>query len=764
MIEIESTGVPIKAWVEGVPVEDEARAQLQRVARLPVVWPHLAVMPDVHWGIGATVGSVVSTKGAIIPAAVGVDLGCGMSCACTNLRAKDLPDSLAHVRSAIEAAVPHGRTNNGGSGDRGAWGDVPAGVDLAWGAQKAAYDEMCARHPKMRAHNTVGHLGTLGTGNHFVEVCLDTDDRVWVMLHSGSRGVGNRVGSYFIELAKEDMLAAHGDLPEDADLAYLDEGTEHFDDYVRAVSWAQRFARINREIMMGAAIHALRSAIGRPDVRVVAEVVDCHHNYVQRESHFGQDLWVTRKGAVSARAGEFGIIPGCFAAGTRLLMADGTYKNIEDVRVGDSVISSSGEPSKVTDTFARGAMRVWRYRGNNFHADTVVTPDHLHFIGDMSSSNYQTQGRVKVLSRPNRDGTSKYTWCPLNELPGSFTFLLPRKIDFASMPKTFDVAHEGRRLVPSYALGYSFGAFLGNGTSRYVAKDGGQISWSRDATKPEIVDKIAAQTHEAFQIETKIYSDGSVKLCVVHSASLARLFETFGKRTRKELPNIFWAHQPDYVRGLYDGLIDTDGHTIDGVDKFTNTSTALIEQFGILHYLLFGYFPSISRREPTAGGLPNVADGDCQPGYRAAALKNSAAVLTPDYQLVARLTHTEGTGEVVDTFDIEVDNLDHSFVANNVIVHNSMGARSFIVRGRGNAEALHSCSHGAGRSMSRGAAKKKFTLADHAAATAGIECRKDEGVIDETPGAYKSIDAVMTAQQDLVEVVATLRQVLCVKG
>lgn len=265
-----------------------------------------------------------------------------------------------------------------------------------------------------RTVNTISHLGTLGTGNHFVEVCLDTEDRVWVMLHSGSRGIGNRIGSYFIELAKDDMRAAHGNLPETEDLAYLDEGTQHFDDYVAAVGWAQDFARTNREIMMGRALEAVRSIV-RPDVppgvyAIRSEcgphvtAVNCHHNYVQREEHFGQNLWVTRKGAVSARAGQLGIIPG------------------------------------------------------------------------------------------------------------------------------------------------------------------------------------------------------------------------------------------------------------------------------------------------------------------------------------------------------------------------SMGAKSFIVRGRGNADSFHSCSHGAGRKMSRNAAKKAFTLADHAAATAGIECRKDEDVIDETPGAYKSIDDVMRAQADLVEVVATLRQVLCVKG
>jgi tRNA-splicing ligase RtcB len=345
-----------------------------------------------------------------------------MACVRTNLRASDLPDSLARVRSAIEAAIPHGRTNNGGAGDRGAWHDLPPEIAGAWRVLEREYLEMIARHPKMAAHNTANHLGTLGTGNHFVEICLGSDrdapttadPSVWIMLHSGSRGVGNRVGSYFIELAKNDMRTAHGDMPEDENLAYLSEGTVHFDDYVRAVSWAQGFARTNREVMMERALEAVRSIV-RPNVppgpyairseagsRVTA--VQCHHNYVQREEHFGRDLWVTRKGAVSARAGELGIIPG------------------------------------------------------------------------------------------------------------------------------------------------------------------------------------------------------------------------------------------------------------------------------------------------------------------------------------------------------------------------SMGAKSFIVRGKGNADSLHSCSHGAGRKMSRNAAKKAFTLADHAAATAGVECRKDEGVIDETPMAYKSIDAVMAAQSDLVDVVAILKQVLCVKG
>ena len=393
--------VPIKAWIKGVPIENAAAQQLRNVARLPFVFKHVAAMPDVHWGMGATVGSVIATKGAIVPAAVGVDIGCGMAAAMTSLVAADLPDSLAAMRSAIEVAVPHGRTDNGGKNDRGAWGEDGPGLSSELAESLAT---IVAKHPKLgrAAQRAPAHAGTLGTGNHFIEVCLDEADRVWVMLHSGSRGIGNAIGSRFIDLAKAEMRRWFVNLA-DQDLAYLPEGSQHFDDYVEAVGWAQDYARANRELMMQAAVAAIKASLSREfEAGVVA--VNCHHNYVSREHHFGENVFVTRKGAVRACEGDLGIIPG------------------------------------------------------------------------------------------------------------------------------------------------------------------------------------------------------------------------------------------------------------------------------------------------------------------------------------------------------------------------SMGAKSFIVRGKGNPDSFMSCSHGAGRKMSRAAAKKTFTLADHATATAGVECRKDEGVLDETPGAYKAIDDVMAAQEDLVEIVHTLRQVLCVKG
>jgi tRNA-splicing ligase RtcB (3'-phosphate/5'-hydroxy nucleic acid ligase) len=305
-------GVAVKMWTRGVPVESDAIRQLQQLSRLPVVYPHVAAMPDVHLGIGATVGSVVPTKHAIIPAAVGVDIGCGMIAAQTTLTANDLPESLVQVRSAIEKAVPHGRSGNRHLRDKGAWEDAPKSALNAWSALDSDFARICQWHPKLKNTNNLNHLGTLGTGNHFVELCLDERDQVWVMLHSGSRGVGNAIGTHFIELAQADMRNHIANLPH-RDLAYFEEGSPHFTQYTFAVDWAQRFAKNNRAIMMENTLAVLKKAIHKP-FSVVNEAVNCHHNYVQKETHFGEELYVTRKGAVSAQKGQLGIIPGSMGA------------------------------------------------------------------------------------------------------------------------------------------------------------------------------------------------------------------------------------------------------------------------------------------------------------------------------------------------------------------------------------------------------------------------------------------------------------------
>ncbi|MBR7962261.1 RtcB family protein [Burkholderia vietnamiensis] len=306
-----ANGKPVKMWTHGVVVEDDARTQLRNTAQMPFIFKHVAVMPDVHLGKGSTIGSVIPTKGAIIPAAVGVDIGCGMMAARTTLTAADLPDSLGGLRSAIERAVPHGRAP--GRRDPGAWGDrTPAAVTEAWKSLLPGFERIVDKYPKLQKTNHYTHLGTLDTGNHFIEVCIDEADRVWFMLHSGSRGVGNAIGSLFIELAQADMRQHIANLP-DRNLAYFTEGSRHFDDHVEAVGWAQDYARRNRQAMMDAVIGAARGVIAKP-FSVDEHAVNCHHNYVQRERHFGEDVLVTRKGAVSAQKGQLGIIPGSMGA------------------------------------------------------------------------------------------------------------------------------------------------------------------------------------------------------------------------------------------------------------------------------------------------------------------------------------------------------------------------------------------------------------------------------------------------------------------
>ncbi|MGJ0506955.1 MAG: RtcB family protein [Methylocystis sp.] len=307
---------PIKMWCDGVSVEDDAVEQLKRVAEMPFIYNHLAVMPDVHLGKGATIGSVVPTVGAVIPAAVGVDLGCGMFAWRLSIHTSDLPDNLHAMRCDIEAAVPHGRTDNGGANDRGAWSDITQAIAARWRSLADRYAKIIDKHPKARAQNSVNHLGTLGTGNHFIEVCKDTEGHVWVMLHSGSRGAGNRIGTYFIEKAKEDMRRYFINLP-DADLAYIPEGTALFDDYVEAVHWAQDFAWANRESMMANTLATIQKHV--PKFEVSEEAVNCHHNYIAKENHFGKNIWVTRKGAVRARKGDLGIIPGSMGTGSYIV-------------------------------------------------------------------------------------------------------------------------------------------------------------------------------------------------------------------------------------------------------------------------------------------------------------------------------------------------------------------------------------------------------------------------------------------------------------
>jgi len=343
-------GKPIKAWIDGVQLEDSARQQLINVSKMPFIHKHIAVMPDVHWGMGATIGSVIATKGAIIPSAVGVDIGCGMMAIKTPIKASDLPDNLLSIRSAIEAAIPHGRTDNGGSTDRGAWHDLPPWIDIIRVQLKDDYQVILNKHPDLKPRKEPWHhMGTLGTGNHFIELCLDQNQDVWVMLHSGSRGIGNKIGCYFIEKAKEEMHKYYIDkfIP-DIDLAYLVEKSDIFNDYIEAVGWAQLFAFFNRQAMMNLVHNILTNKFKEAYSRtyILEKAINCHHNYVERENHFDSNVLVTRKGAVRAREGDLGIIPGSMGAKSFIVRGKGNDESFHSCSHGAGRSMSRNEAKK----------------------------------------------------------------------------------------------------------------------------------------------------------------------------------------------------------------------------------------------------------------------------------------------------------------------------------------------------------------------------------------------------------------------------------
>src|SRR5262245_51611620 len=336
--EISEGLVPVKVYTG--EVEPEARLQLVNISKLPIVHHHVAAMPDVHLGIGATVGSVIPTKGAIIPAAVGVDIGCGMMAARLSLTGNELDEaSLKKLFNQIER-------------------DVPVGFSQHAHARECAkrfrkdLTRILEKHPaietrKGKKSSWAHQMGTLGGGNHFIEVCLDESNRVWAMLHSGSRGIGNAIGTYFIELAKKDALKNNVHLP-DSDLAYFPEGAQHFDDYVEAVGWAQDYARANREEMMDLVLEALRRHL--PSFEVTGGAVNCHHNYVEREQHYGERVWLTRKGAIRAGAGELGIIPGSMGARSYIVRGKGSAESFHSCAHGAGRRMSRNAAQKMFST------------------------------------------------------------------------------------------------------------------------------------------------------------------------------------------------------------------------------------------------------------------------------------------------------------------------------------------------------------------------------------------------------------------------------
>ena len=313
---------PVKIWTEAI--EAQALTQLKNIARLPFIHSNgVAAMPDVHMGVGSSIGTVIATDKAIIPSAVGVDIGCGMNAVRLSLKATDLPDSLKNLRDAIEKGVPLGK-----GGERTTDNDLeklPHYRHGDYGIMHSLAAKLYNGDMGKFLNKAISQTGTLGSGNHFIELCLDENQDVWVMLHSGSRGIGNMIGSYFIEKAKKRMEQYFISLP-DGNLAYLPEDTDDFNEYVAAVGWAQNYAFNNRKVMMEVVIQALREQIP-VEFTITQEAINCHHNYVERENHFGRNLWVTRKGAIRAREGDLGIIPGSMGQRSYIVRGKGNLES-----------------------------------------------------------------------------------------------------------------------------------------------------------------------------------------------------------------------------------------------------------------------------------------------------------------------------------------------------------------------------------------------------------------------------------------------------
>jgi len=339
---------PVKIYTRDI--DNLALTQLKNLSQLSIIHSHIAAMPDVHAGMGATIGSVIPTKQAIIPAAVGVDIGCGMNAVRLSLKAFQLPDKLKEMRNLIERAVPVGaKAHKMISARESSCRKLQVGIDGLFDKHKAL--EKMLKRPRQ---TWIQQLGTLGSGNHFIELCIDENQDVWVMLHSGSRGIGNAIGRYFIQKAKKDMQGHMANLP-DRDLSYFSEGNQNFDDYIEAVNWAQQYAFYNRQEMIGLVLRAIAPLL--PAFHATKEAINCHHNYVQKENHFDADVYVTRKGAISARQGELGIIPGSMGARSYIVKGKGNP---------DSFCSCAhGAGRKMSRTAARK-----RFRRNDMEEQT----------------------------------------------------------------------------------------------------------------------------------------------------------------------------------------------------------------------------------------------------------------------------------------------------------------------------------------------------------------------------------------------------------
>lgn len=751
------------------------------------------LMPDTHSGYGVPVGSVFVTEDTIIQAGSGYDISCGvLYMKVKNLHASDIADKekrakwVAEIESRIATGAGSDRPSKAKKYSHRTVHDIlrygvkPLGIsaDLCERQYIEIPEELDLNKIEKAITKTVPQIGSVGGGNHFIEMQVDSaSGDVWVMIHCGSRGYGWQIANYYFYRGAE-VRGLPTNRREDAWLSINEPMGKEYWAYHNS---AANYAIANRHIIVNGVQEALHEVYNT----TASVYYEISHNLVQEETLVLPDGthkkgFVHRKGATRAfpaghpdlkgtkweSTGHPVLIPGCLAKGTRILMANGQYKNIENIQAGDEVINGNGIPAKVKVRYDRGKKQVISYRSNQFWQETFVTKDHKHLIGDYSKSS-KYESIVKLLSRVDSDGNSKIKWMSPSEFPDdNFSMLLPLSIQFSKNNEKITILNKS--YVPSYDLGYVFGFFLGDGHSQFAEKGRGQVNFYLGKHETNCLNKLQKALNVICDKST-IYYEKSIIHVVVHNKALAGFFSKFGKKADKHLPEKFFRTNLDYANGIIDGLIDSDGHFSSGTNKLTNTSSKIIELYCVLHHMVNGYFPSISVRPPSSGGLKNCNIKNCNTSYRVTSLKQQNK--TSKYQLVkpiglikTRSFNSKSLKKhIKETYDLCLEGDEPSFIANNVIVHNSMYTGAAILFPKNGAyNSGCSVNHGSGRVLARGEAKRQLEVLqgdiDDEMATVkrnfnGVEV---EGIIgnytktplDECGSCYKDLDEVLNVLEE----------------
>ena len=790
---------PVLSWANHELDRQEVQ-MANNVASLPFVFKHIALMPDVHLGKGALVGSVIATKDAVIPAAVGVDVGCGMAALKLPFTGDRVEGKLKQIRSSIERSIPVGRQGNK---------DIEKSVTNWQG-----WRDFKQLHSGVRDldNKAMQQMGSLGGGNHFIELCLDTDNYVWLMLHSGSRHIGNKLAQCHISTGKKLAKLADISLP-DPDLAYFVAGTPEFEAYWRDLQWAQDYARFNRDVMMNRFKKIVEEFVTGGKAIAPLLSVNCHHNYAEKEVHFGESVYVTRKGAVRAQQSDYGIIPGSMGTKSYIVKGKGNHDSYCSCFIGETQILTNKGLMSIQDVYnSAESIELVSYnepdRKFEFKAIVDSSVRELEVSSYSISQTRRRQNNTIVGTSDHPMATyqkGKLTYQAIEDLANNQGgVIVPTQISLIS-----DLPIEAQDTKFYYLLG----VILSDGTIHYQARKNapeieersrggkymqGYIRIYQSATKAKqtfinyleqsfrtYTSKVSRRISSARVSQIKgrdIWGKDLVEITVSDLDLVAKVVDLLPKLHKILISNPYLALH--FLAGYLDGDGSYNRGTISisiGKEKMFSYLVCTLLALGTAYKVyrnrdnyviefrdnvLMTKLNSLCQRLAIAPA-PQRLYGD--------KLLLASSVVGGDLSC-SDLTGYAKQNKMINLAKFEGQNIDPTLAMNRVFKIEQSGQQpvyNFTVRDNHNyivftkyytPVLVHNCSHGAGRLMSRTKAKKEFTVEDVIEQTKGVECRKDNKIIDEIPGAYKPIEQVMAQQSDLVEIVATLKQIICVKG